>query len=266
MPDEPRIRSRTELDMLLVNIETAVAVAKRSDFFSWVQGVFQGMLAHEVLVCGMPFPPVQRWRFEWLGSYPIPEHRLSELCRSDRGVMHSLLALWEDGGGVPLLLSAEPPAQARGLALSVTEELQRLDLGNGIAHGVASLDGSAACFFAFFKLRDVAGEREARMLHLLAPYLYAGWLRANLERVGAPGTQRATSAVILTSREAEVLNWVEHGKSNSEIAQILSISHLTVKNHIQKILRKLEVRNRAQAVAKGITLNLIRLRGMQGRS
>ena len=265
MGDEARIRSRTELDMVLVNIETAVRVTKRSAFFSWVQGVFQGMLAHDVLVCGMPFPPAQRWRFEWLGSYPVPEHRFSELCRSDHGVMHSLVTLWQDSGGVPLLLSGQPPAQARWLVRSVTDELHRLDLGNGMAHGFIGLDGQPAGFFAFFKLRGVAGEREARMLDLLVPYLYAGWVRANLERAIAPGTQPAAAPVILTSREAEILNWVENGKSNNEIAQILNISHLTVKNHVQKILRKLEGRNRAQAVAKGITLNLMRLRGIQGR-
>ena len=65
---------------------------------------------------------------------------------------------------------------------------------------------------------------------------------------------------ILTAREIEILNWVEKGKSNNEIAQILSISHLTVKNHVQKILRKLNVQNRAQAVARGISLNLTTVR------
>jgi DNA-binding CsgD family transcriptional regulator len=54
-----------------------------------------------------------------------------------------------------------------------------------------------------------------------------------------------------------VLNWVREGKTNQEIAQILDISPLTVKNHVQKILRKLKVTNRAQAVARGIAARLI---------
>ena len=38
---------------------------------------------------------------------------------------------------------------------------------------------------------------------------------------------------------------------------ILSISPLTVKNHIQKILRKLQASNRAQAVSKAIAMKLL---------
>lgn len=58
-------------------------------------------------------------------------------------------------------------------------------------------------------------------------------------------------------REVEVLTWVSHGKSNEDIGTIMSISKLTVKNHVQKILRKLEVTNRAQAVRKGFEIGLL---------
>jgi DNA-binding CsgD family transcriptional regulator len=63
---------------------------------------------------------------------------------------------------------------------------------------------------------------------------------------------------MITSREIEILQWVRDGKSNHEIGDILAISPLTVKNHVQKILKKLKVQNRAQAVARGISLQLIK--------
>jgi DNA-binding CsgD family transcriptional regulator len=97
-------------------------------------------------------------------------------------------------------------------------------------------------------------------LDLLVPYLYAAWVRANCEAPRQDGLTPMSTKEILTAREVEILTWVEHGKSNNEIAQILNISHLTVKNHVQKILRKLNVQNRAQAVAKGMNLNLTRSR------
>jgi DNA-binding NarL/FixJ family response regulator len=50
---------------------------------------------------------------------------------------------------------------------------------------------------------------------------------------------------------------VQEGKSNQDIGEILNISPLTVKNHVQKILRKLNVRNRAQAVSKATAMRLI---------
>ena len=54
----------------------------------------------------------------------------------------------------------------------------------------------------------------------------------------------------LTEREREVMHWVAGGKTNPEIASILEISAFTVKNHMQRVFKKLEVTNRAQAVSK----------------
>ena len=45
--------------------------------------------------------------------------------------------------------------------------------------------------------------------------------------------------------------------SNQQIGEVLGISALTVKNHVQKILRKLNAANRAQAVARAMTMNLL---------
>jgi DNA-binding CsgD family transcriptional regulator len=54
----------------------------------------------------------------------------------------------------------------------------------------------------------------------------------------------------LTDRELEILQWVTHGKTNPEIGSILDISTFTVKNHLQRVFKKLDVSNRAQAVGK----------------
>ncbi len=51
----------------------------------------------------------------------------------------------------------------------------------------------------------------------------------------------------LTPREREVLALIAQGKSNKEIAQTLYISERTVKNHVNSILRSLNVRDRTQA-------------------
>lgn len=71
--------------------------------------------------------------------------------------------------------------------------------------------------------------------------------------------QRAIDAVgkTMTGRELEILAWVQQGKSNREIGKSLEINPLTVKNHMKKILRKLKVSNRAQAVSKATAMRLI---------
>ena len=54
----------------------------------------------------------------------------------------------------------------------------------------------------------------------------------------------------LTERELEILRWVTLGKTNPEIGTILNLSEFTVKNHLKRIFKKLDVLNRAQAVGK----------------
>ena len=52
---------------------------------------------------------------------------------------------------------------------------------------------------------------------------------------------------VLTPREREVLALIAEGKSNKEIAQALYISERTVKNHVNSILRRLNLRDRTHA-------------------
>ena len=101
-------------------------------------------------------------------------------------------------------------------------------------------------------------------LELLLPHVHSTWLRVQAterEMAGSPaaGTPaRSESArTLITERENQILFWVREGKSNQQIGDQLGISVLTVKNHVQKILRKLGAANRAQAVAKAMTLNLL---------
>jgi DNA-binding NarL/FixJ family response regulator len=63
------------------------------------------------------------------------------------------------------------------------------------------------------------------------------------------GSQGAPAAEALTSREREVLKLLARGLTQAEIAQELFISPKTVAGHIQRILTKLGVHSRAQAVA-----------------
>ncbi|MGO3344891.1 MAG: response regulator [Marinomonas sp.] len=59
----------------------------------------------------------------------------------------------------------------------------------------------------------------------------------------------------LTERESEVLNWLENGKTNREIAQILEMSPRTVNKHLEQIFPKLGVENRTAAA--GIALKVM---------
>ena len=73
----------------------------------------------------------------------------------------------------------------------------------------------------------------------------------------AEGRAATASQVHLTGREKDVLTWVSRGKTSAEIAIILGLSERTVNFHCDRAMRRLDVVNRTQAVAKAITRGLI---------
>ena len=63
----------------------------------------------------------------------------------------------------------------------------------------------------------------------------------------------------LSQREKEILNLVAHGYSNKEIASRCYVSEATVKAHLRRIAEKMNVKNRAEAVATAIEKGLIEI-------
>jgi DNA-binding NarL/FixJ family response regulator len=79
----------------------------------------------------------------------------------------------------------------------------------------------------------------------------------------ASGPLRRLAA--LTPREREVLTVIAQGLSNVEIATALHLSEGTVKTHVGRILAKLELRDRIQAVILGYELGLVCVGGSPAR-
>ena len=104
-----------------------------------------------------------------------------------------------------------------------------------------------------FLLKDAAPDRLVWAIHavgddetLLAP----GITRRLVERFARAHRGSADRALLdeLTEREREVLELVARGRSNQEIGQELFLSVPTVKTHVGRVLHKLGLRDRVQAV------------------
>lgn len=92
---------------------------------------------------------------------------------------------------------------------------------------------------------------------LLAPSV----TRRLLDRVASklPPTHEDAIPVLseLTERELEVLKLVARGLSNAEIAEKLVLSETTVKTHVSRVLAKLDLRDRVQAVILAYETGLV---------
>jgi DNA-binding NarL/FixJ family response regulator len=97
---------------------------------------------------------------------------------------------------------------------------------------------------------------------LVSPPIAAALMSYVAELVGfdPAGDQELCAPQSLTRREREVLNLVQQGLTNQEIAESLVIELGTVKNHVHNILRKLNVNSRRDAV------HVSRLAGLWGMS
>ncbi len=91
---------------------------------------------------------------------------------------------------------------------------------------------------------------------LISPGVTRRLLAEFAARRPAPAAEPAELAR-LTSREREVLDLVVRGRSNSEIADDLVVSHSTVKTHLTHVLDKLGLRDRVQAVVYGYEHGLV---------
>lgn len=92
---------------------------------------------------------------------------------------------------------------------------------------------------------------------LLAPGVTRRLLERFAETLPTP-EERAPALATLTERELDVLRLMANGLSNSEIAERLFLGETTVKTHVSNVLRKLDLRDRVQAVVLAYEAGLVR--------
>jgi DNA-binding NarL/FixJ family response regulator len=116
-----------------------------------------------------------------------------------------------------------------------------------------------------FLLKDVPPEDLVEAIKVVAAgdaLLAPSVTRRLLDRFAAslpdPAAARPAALDTLTARELEVLGLVARGMSNAEIAEHLVVSETTVKTHVGRLLFKLDLRDRVQAVVLAYETGIVR--------
>ena len=119
------------------------------------------------------------------------------------------------------------------------------------------VDGRFLVSFVFNRGGIAFTDRDRDLAEVMRPHL------ANLYRLGVAIEKTRglpadapfdRAAAPLTPREREVLDWVAAGKTNRDVAAILSASPRTVEKHLERIYEKLGVETRTAAVMRAIKL------------
>ncbi len=259
------ILSRIDEERLVRAMEAGIDVHLLRQFFTWCQGALHSLLPHEVIVCLLLDEDDRVLHTECLNSRPMGQTEIHRLAHAQDALVHKLLRLCRGSGRVGLRINTSPSdtsARADGHRLHqdvrhVEQEMLTLGLSDALAQGSERLHGGST-FFALFQMQGGPTHRHEYFLCLLLPHLHLALLRVIGRRERPAAAQHEANAErALSARQLEVLRYATLGKTNIEIGMILDLSALTVKNHLQKIYRKLNVHNRVQALARATELKLM---------
>ncbi|MGE5469653.1 MAG: XrtB/PEP-CTERM-associated transcriptional regulator EpsA [Bacteroidota bacterium] len=258
LPDlPPPFIDPLELESLALILEHSLRVHTSHHFFCWTQGLLQNLIRHDLLICALRKGESPSFHVDSFSSAVGEPALLNNLFSQDTTLVPHLLKLWESNHFQPVFFDMKRDAIADNSNLG--RELSRSGVSEILLHGTYDAFGRPASFFLFACQPGSIEARHCHLAALLIPSLHAAWVHTQFVRSAPSGPSREQSGSndLLTVREQEILGWIYQGKSNIEIGMILGISPLTVKNHVQKILRRLNVLNRAQAVGKALALRIL---------
>ncbi len=260
----PASLAAEDLNRCFQLMQEAVGVRRHFDLLMWLQGDMQRYLPHEIMVAAWGDFHLGLVYHDIVSALPgvRTEHANSETLNP---LLKGLFERWVALGKKPYMLDAGESGflmEDGGIKCALGGALK--EMRSSIVHGISDERGRHDCLYVIFSAQPVLDTPSSKgALELLLPYIDTALRQiAHLPRQHGGGTGEGADAAAaageaggsdeygLSVREREIMDWVRKGKTNQEIGTILDISAFTVKNHLQRIFKKLGVFNRTQAVTR----------------
>ena len=239
----------------------SLRVSNRPNLFNWLQGNFQYLLNHEIMIFGVKLENDDDYTFEYSASTRyFKDNHFNESVKKSDGVINQAIKRW-DKMRLPLFYcNTLAAADYNNFSVQSIDEtiMQATELKNFVVHGFGDNHSKVSTLVVFARITGQLNAIQAQFLELIMPHMHCALVRIVTTKSNFT-SQPNKELKKITDRESEILQWVQMGKTNWEISTILDISPLTVKNHVQNILRKLDVQNRGQAAVKATKLGLINM-------
>ena len=228
-------------------------IRRHYDIYRWLGGEVQYFLPHQILLSA--WGDFENWNLKLDLTSGLPGVRTSQLahCSLDDFIQQAYRR-WVDGARQAVVLKASDAVFAQSPCDCSLHAALR-SMSSVLVYGMHDKrSGHDSLFIALSCGSFTKGRSMQRFCSVLEP-LFAH-VDAAFRRVPAlalASTQsgpRGSNVLDLSTRELEVLEALCRGKTNLDIATVLDISPFTVKNHVQRIFRKIGVTNRTQAAAR----------------
>jgi transcriptional regulator EpsA len=230
-------------------------LSSHSDLWRWLQGDVQKWLAHEIMLIGWGDFHSGELYYDVVSSLPgVRSHHCTAASISPW--IGYFRDCWAAARHLPCQLDVSGCGGLLGQAGQGWTACRAIaGMRTALVHGMRDGRHRGERVFVALSRQTNVPPGAGTALKLLLPFIDA----ALRQIAPAPVPQvryehliqtQATRPAALSEREQEIMEWVAMGKTNPEIGCILRISEFTVKNHMKSIFGKLNVTNRAQAVAK----------------
>lgn len=237
-------------------ISKSLLVRSHLDVLMWLQGDVQRFVPHDIMLAAWGDFESGRVQHDVISA--MPDIRSQNSPRNTvTPMLVDLHTRWRSIGCKPLTLSSGKKGlmpERKGLQQPFSVTFQKMRFA--LVHGINDRRAKHDCLYVAFRAGKCFSEAQLNAMSELMPSIDTALRRVELLPPQTQGyidnltSQVQTSALNLSERESEVLKWVSQGKTNPEIGSILHLSEFTVKNHLQRIFKKLNVSNRAQAIGK----------------